>query len=64
MTFSTFQQNMLFSGNHGNHGELLLFFNFKKKTTKVVNYAPDAHVKERQLHVAGTKRTLFSKSWI
>ena len=30
---------------------------------KVVNYAPDVQVKERQFHVAGSKHTLLTKSW-
>ena len=30
---------------------------------KVVNYAPDVQVKERQFYVAGSKHTLLTKSW-
>ena len=52
MTFSTFQQNITFSGNRG---ELLLFLNLSQKITNVVNYALDAQVNKRQLHAAVTK---------
>ena len=37
---------------------------FTEIYNKVVNYAPDVQVKERQFHVAGSKHTLLTKSWL